>query len=176
MYKVFVNNTLYLCIVIIYSQMYRHLRQNLIQMKPSKLVILTTVFGLFLFITSCGNSAQKVEKAEENVVEAEENLQEAQDEYKADIEQFRLMTNEKIAANERAIAEYNAKLAKEKKTMSAEIKEEIAALEVKNNNLKMKIGEYTDNGKENWEAFKTEFGKDMDDLGTSISNIGKKNQ
>ena len=86
------------------------------------------------------------------------------------------MTNEKIAANERAIAEYNAKLAKEKKTMSAEIKEEIAALEVKNNNLKMKIGEYTDNGKENWEAFKTEFGKDMDDLGTSISNIGKKNQ
>ena len=47
--------------------MYRHLRQNLIQMKPSKLVILTTVFGLFLFMTSCGNSAQKGEKAEENV-------------------------------------------------------------------------------------------------------------
>lgn len=145
-------------------------------MKPSKLLILTSFLGLFLIIVGCGNSAQKVEKAEENVVEAEQDLEEAKDEYKSDMEQYRLMTAEKIAANERAIADYNNSLARDKRAVTAEIKEEIAELEAKNNKLKMKIGEYTDNGKDNWESFKTEFNRDMDDLGTSISNIGRDNK
>lgn len=40
--------------------------------------------------------------------------------------------------------------------------------------MKKKMDEYRVEGKDKWELFKTEFGKDMDELGESISNFGKK--
>ena len=48
---------------------------------------------------SCNSSAEKVEKAEDEVKVANENLDEANSEYLADIEKFRLETNEKIDEN-----------------------------------------------------------------------------
>lgn len=49
-------------------------------MKSSKVLTLLTVFGFFLFLTSCDNAAKKVDNAEENVLEAEKDLQNAQEE------------------------------------------------------------------------------------------------
>ena len=124
--------------------------------------------------TSCDNAAQKVVKAEENVVDAEKDLQMAEEEYLADVEHYKLLSAEKIAANDRSIAEFNARIEQEKKEVRADYKAKIKSLETKNSDMKKKMDEYRVEGKDKWELFKTEFGKDMDELGESISNFGKK--
>jgi hypothetical protein len=143
-------------------------------MKSSKVLALFTVLGFFLFLTSCDTGAKKVDNAQENVVEAEKDLQEAKEEYVADMENYRMLTAEKIAANEKSIAEFNARVETEKKEVRADYKQKITELEQKNSDMKRKLDNYQEEGKENWEIFKTEFGKDMDNLGESISNFGKK--
>jgi len=143
-------------------------------MKSSKLLFLFTMLGIFFMFTSCDNAAQKVVKAEENVVDAEKDLQMAEEEYLADVEQYKLLSAEKIAANDRSIAEFNARIEQEKKEVRADYKAKIKSLETKNSDMKKKMYEYRVEGKDKWELFKTEFGKDMDELGESISNFGKK--
>ncbi len=143
-------------------------------MKSSKLLFLFTMLGIFFMFTSCDNAAQKVVKAEENVVDAEKDLQMAEEEYLADVEQYKLLSAEKIAANDRSIAEFNARIEQEKKEVRADYKAKIKSLETKNSDMKKKMYDYRVEGKDNWELFKTEFGKDMDELGESISNFGKK--
>ena len=143
-------------------------------MKSSKLLFLFTMLGIFFMFTSCDNAAQKVVKAEENVVDAEKDLQMAEKEYLADVEQYKLLSAEKIAANDRSIAEFNARIEQEKKEVRADYKAKIKSLETKNSDMKKKMDEYRVEGKDKWELFKTEFGKDMDELGESISNFGKK--
>jgi len=143
-------------------------------MKSSKLLFFFTMLGIFFMFTSCDNAAQKVVKAEENVVDAEKDLQMAEEEYLADVEQYKLLSAEKIAANDRSIAEFNARIEQEKKEVRADYKAKIKSLETKNSDMKKKMDEYRVEGKDKWELFKTEFGKDMDELGESISNFGKK--
>ena len=132
------------------------------------------MLSIFFMFTSCDNAAQKVVKAEENVVDAEKDLQMAEEEYLADVEQYKLLSAEKIAANDRSIAEFNARIEQEKKEVRADYKAKIKSLEIKNSDMKKKMDEYRVEGKDKWELFKTEFGKDMDELGESISNFGKK--
>ena len=132
------------------------------------------MLSIFFMFTSCDNAAQKVVKAEENVVDAEKDLQMAEKEYLADVEQYKLLSAEKIAANDRSIAEFNARIEQEKKEVRADYKAKIKSLETKNSDMKKKMDEYRVEGKDKWELFKTEFGKDMDELGESISNFGKK--
>ena len=143
-------------------------------MKSLKLLVLFTMLGIFFMFTSCDNAAQKVVKAEENVVDAEKDLQMAEEEYLADVEQYKLLSAEKIAANDRSIAEFNARIEQEKKEVRADYKAKIKSLETKNSDMRKKMDEYRVEGKDKWELFKTEFGKDMDELGESISNFGKK--
>jgi hypothetical protein len=142
-------------------------------MKSSKFLSLILVVGFFLLHISCDNAAQKVVKAEENVVDAEKDLQMAQEEYLADVMEYRLLSAEKIAANEKSIADFNARIDKEKKSVSADYRAAIKELEQKNSDMKKKMEDYQENGKEKWDLFKAEFGKDMDALGESISNFGK---
>lgn len=156
--------------------MYRHLRKILFKMKLPKLFILCTVFGFLLLQTSCDNTAQKVVKAEENVVEAEKDLQSAEADYLADVEQYRILSAEKIAANDKSIAEFNARIEREKKDVRAEYKAKIKELEQKNSDMKKKMDDYKVEGKDQWEIFKTEFSRDMDELGTALSNITVKNK
>ena len=119
------------------------------------------MLGIFFMFTSCDNAAQKVVKAEENVVDAEKDLQMAEEEYLADVEQYKLLSAEKIAANDRSIAEFNARIEQEKKEVRADYKAKIKSLETKNSDMKKKMDEYRVEGKDKWELFKTEFGKDM---------------
>ena len=142
-------------------------------MKSLKILSLFLVFGFFLLHTSCDNAAQKVVKAEDNVVDAEKDLQMAQEEYLADIKEYKMLSAEKIAANDKSFEEFNARIEKEKKTVSADYKAKIKELEQKNSDMKKKMDDYQVDGKEKWELFKAEFGRDMDALGESITNFGK---
>jgi len=126
-------------------------------------------------VTSCNTSADRVENAQENVIQANKDLDQANQEYLADIENYRVETASRIAANEQAIADFNAGLEHERKAVRAEHKRKIAELEQKNREMKMKMDNYKEEGKENWEKFKTEFSHDMDELGKAFKNLTVKN-
>ena len=105
-------------------------------------------------LISCNSSAEKVEKAEDEVKVANENLDEA---------------------NAKSIADFNARIATDKKEAKAEYKEKIAALELKNTYMKRKIADYKGDGKDGWAKFKEEFNHDMDELGKALKDFTIKN-
>ena len=83
--------------------------------------------------------------------------------YKADVEA-------KIDANEKSIAELNAKINKPGKLLDKVRAERIEALEQRNRDLRLKITAYETN-KTDWEKFKEEVNHDLDELGKAINDI-----
>ena len=144
-------------------------------MKKSILALAACTFIAGAILTSCNTPAEKVENAQENVIQANKDLDQANQVYLADIENYRLETAKRIAANEQAIAEFNAGIEHEKKAVRAEHKKKIAELEQKNREMKKKLADYKAEGKEKWEIFKAEFSHDMDNLGKAFKNITVKN-
>jgi phosphoenolpyruvate-protein kinase (PTS system EI component) len=129
-----------------------------------KKIMITTIAGTLLsaaILTSCNSPAKKVENAQENVTEAKEDLAEANKEYREDMEKYRLETAEKIEANNKSLAEFNDRIKSQKMTAQADYKK--------------KIAEHNADGKENWENFKTEFNRDMEELGKAFKDLTVKN-
>jgi preprotein translocase subunit SecF len=159
------------------SQMFRHFRkQNTLKMKKSIWSLSVFVFAASIIFTSCDTPAQKVENAESNVVEAKEELVQAQQDYLADVESYKQQTAEKIAANKQSIAEFNARAEAEKKEVQADYKAKIAELEKKNNDLKLKLDTYKVESKSQWETFKIEFSREMDQIAATLKDLtAKKN-
>ena len=131
--------------------------------------VLTCLAGGLL--TRCNTSAQKVENAQNNVDAAESDLDEANQEYLAEIENYRKEAAEKLAANNQSIADFNNRMENEKAEVRADYKRKIAVIEKKNTDLKKKLDDYKAEGKEQWEKFKSEFGRDMDELGQAFKNL-----
>lgn len=140
-----------------------------------------------MITSSCNTPGEKVENAQQNVQEAKkdakENVQEAQadldkakKEYMEDVNNYRREMSDKFVANERSIAEFNAKIANEKKSAKIEYQKRIAELEQKNNNMKRKMDDYKVDTRENWESFKREFNSDMDNLGKSFKDFTVNNK
>jgi hypothetical protein len=132
-----------------------------------------TITGLT--ITSCNTPAQKVEIAQNTVNEAEQNLNEANQAYLADIEKFRKEADDRIALNNKSIAEFNTRMESEKADAKADYKKKIREIEKRNTDLKKKMDDYKAESKDQWDKFKTEFSKDMEELGQAFKNITIKN-
>ena len=140
-------------------------------MKKSILAIALCTFTTGVILTSCSTSAERVEKAEKNVIDANKDLEKANAEYLVDIENYKMVISEKIAANQKRVDAFNERISKEKKEARADYKKKIAELEQKNSDMKKKLDDYKAEGKEKWEAFKTEFSRDMDELGNALKNV-----
>lgn len=102
-------------------------------------------------------------------------MEEATDDYQAEVAKYKIETADKIAANEKSIAEFNTRISTEKKEAREDYKKKIADLEAKNSDLKMKMDTYKADSKENWEKFKVEFSRDMDELGQAFKDLTVKN-
>ncbi|HEY9219953.1 MAG TPA: hypothetical protein VIO43_00075 [Lutibacter sp.] len=126
--------------------------------------------------TSCNTAAEKVNKAEDKSIKADEDFNIAKEEYLADVENFKKEITAKIDANNQMIASFKVKIATSKKDAQVYYQEQIAELEQKNIAMKQKLDAYEISGKDNWETFKTEFNKDMDDLGEAFKNFTVKNE
>ncbi len=135
--------------------------------------ILLVAFALF---SGCQSSEKKVDEAQEDVTEANKALDEANAEYLADIEAYRREKADAIAANDSSIVALKAKIANEKKDVKADYEKKITELEQKNKDLKVKMDDYKDEGKENWESFKREFNHDMDELGNALKDLTVNNK
>ena len=126
-------------------------------------------------VLSCVSSKKKVSNAEANVAEAQKDLDKANEEYRADMVIYRKETSEKIVANDQSIREFKEKIADVNEDTNNKYQQKIAELKLKNNELKKKMDDYKDDGKQNWEKFKTEFSHDMDELGKAFKGITVKN-
>jgi len=140
-------------------------------MKKSILMLAAFTFMTGAILTSCNTSAEKVENAEKKVMEANQDLDNANIEYLADVEKYRKETEEKIAANNKSITEFKARIALEKKDAQVAYSQKVTVLEQKNSDLKKKMDVFKAESKEQWENFKVEFSKDMDELGTAFGNF-----
>lgn len=145
-------------------------------MKKLIFTLSATILLTGAIFTSCNTAAEKVDRAEDKLIKADENFNTAKDEYLADIEKFKKETNAKIDANNLTIADFKLKIATSKKDAQVYYQEQIAILEQKNIAMKQKLDAYEESGKDNWESFKTEFNKDMNDLGEAFKNFTVKNE
>ena len=110
--------------------------------------------------------------AKEDVGIANQELNQA---LKDSIQDFRKKTEEQLIANEKSLALYKEKIAKENKEYKAEYEKEWAKLNEKNKEMKARLENYNEEKDGNWEKFKTEFNSDMKDLGNAFKNLTIKN-
>ncbi|MFL5727872.1 MAG: hypothetical protein ACJ75J_00175 [Cytophagaceae bacterium] len=122
-------------------------------------------------ISGCSNSAENVQKAQDNVKNANQDLDIANKEYLADVEAYRKEAAAKIAANEKSIAEFKARKQADKNAAKADYDLEVAALERKNSDMKKQLDDYQFQGAEKWDLFKSEFSHGMDELGKAFKDL-----
>lgn len=144
-------------------------------MKKTILMLTASLLITGGIVTGCNTPAEKVEKAQQEVDEANNKLDKVTDEYQADIAKYRLEATERIAANEKSIAEFNARIDDQKKVAKADYTIKIAELEKKNTDMKKKMDDYKEDGKDKWEKFKLEFNHDLEELGKAFKDLTVKN-
>lgn len=141
-------------------------------LRTATLILILIV--LLAWTAGCKKSAdQKLADArlQENI--AEQNVEEARSTADAvnEWQTFKDEQEAKIAANEKIIDEYKVKMTNTKGKLLATYDKKIDELEAKNKELKTKLNEYSDEGKDAWEKFKSEFDRDINDLGTALKNF-----
>lgn len=147
-------------------------------MKNTFLALTVAVFMAGTMLTGCQSSANKVENAEDKLQEAEGevldaklDLNKAINDSVTEYQIFKKEAEEKIIAQEKSIAEFKARIAKEKMENRAKYEKKLAELEQKNSDLKKKLDDYKDEGQSKWENFKAEFNSDMDKIGKAIKDL-----
>jgi phosphoenolpyruvate-protein kinase (PTS system EI component) len=143
-------------------------------MKNSIILLSVLLLAGASIFQSCESSAEKVKEENENVQEANKDLEEAKKEYEADVMKFKEEQLVAISENEKSIQDFKMKIASDKKA-SAEYKDEIVNLEMKNQMLSQKMDGYKGQSKENWEAFKAEYKHDMESFGNAFRDLTTKN-
>jgi signal transduction protein with GAF and PtsI domain len=126
-------------------------------------------------LSGCNSTTSKVENAEKDVQKEKEDVVKANENLRLEIENYRKETAAKIDGNDLRIAEVRAQAEKDKTAMKAEVKTQIADLEKKNIELRTKLNDYQSDKQEDWDNFKNELNHDIDELGNSLRDFGKKN-
>jgi predicted nucleic acid-binding Zn-ribbon protein len=137
--------------------------------KTIKLATVAIIAGAML--SACQTSAQKVEKAEKAALEAQQNLNAAVRDSISEYMQFKKASEEKINSHDKSIAEFKARVAKDKKVNRAKYEKKLAELDKKSSDAKKKLADFKETSKEEWEKFKTEFNHDMDELVNALKNF-----
>jgi hypothetical protein len=126
-------------------------------------------------LTNCNSPARKkVEAQTEEDANKNDFPRAKEEEYIADIDRFRKEIDDKITANKQSIAGLKSRLKDQK--AASDYKKKIYDLAQKNNDIKKRMDEYTVEGKEKWDKFKTEINHDMDELTRSLNGLTNKRQ
>ena len=144
-------------------------------MKNKIITLAVTTFIAGTLITGCQSSSAKIENAEDKVVEAKQNVTEAKQELsqaiKDSIQLFKKESDDRISANEKSIAEFRMRIHRENVENRAIYEKNIAELERKNRDMRIRLEEFRDDGKESWMSFRAEFRHDMDELGKAFKGF-----
>lgn len=145
-------------------------------MKKKFLILAVTGLMTGSLYTACNSPEKKVENASENVVEAQQDLDQAEREYAEEWGKFKSEYQLQIQTNENDIAGYR-ELEKMDPAYRTKYSVRIDELEAKNTELKDRINKYeSEKRRDNWEEFKAEFKRDMDELGAALKDFGKDNK
>jgi hypothetical protein len=87
---------------------------------------------------------------------------------------FKNATAAKIKANEALISDLRQQVKKTNRRYDAAYLDNIAIIEKRNADLLFKINNYKED-KDDWENFKTDFNRDMDELNKSLDSLNMKN-
>jgi outer membrane murein-binding lipoprotein Lpp len=142
------------------------------------LAITTVIAGTML--TGCQSSSAKVEDAQEKVQNAQEQVASAQEELnqaiKDSIQQFKKESEARIIANEKSIADFRARIAREGKESRVRYEQRLAELEQQNRDMKMRLENFNEEQKDKWESFRVKFNEDMEKQGKAFRDFwsGKK--
>jgi hypothetical protein len=140
-------------------------------MKKSILLI-TTITIMFAFVVqSCDRPDNQMERAQTDLIEAERDLDIAQSEVEADVQIFRQEVANDIRENNLAIADIKSKIQVEDAERRAALEVRIAEIERNSSDLKRQIDNYRITNRDNWDDFKDQFSKDMNDLGDSLDDF-----
>jgi chromosome segregation ATPase len=140
---------------------------------------LLSVTLLLFTAVGCKTAAEKEADAANNVENAKEDLSNAKKETiteaqtQASDAEWKIFKNNAettIKNNEIRIAALRVKMTKSGQKLDAEYAKKIDAMQTQNQTLKARIDKY-DKERSNWSAFKTEFGKDMDELGQALAGF-----
>lgn len=135
-------------------------------MTKSILLLVAVNFILAATILSCNAPVKNVQQ---NVNEENIDLDEINQEYLTDIEHYRNETSKKIESNSHNITEFKSKIDAEKEACKYDYRHSIFELELYNSYMKKKLCDYKPEGKKNWQIFKKEFTRQMDELDTEFA-------
>ena len=134
-------------------------------MRKTIYALATAVFLAGTMLTGCQSSAENAvyeennkQAEKENILAAKQDLFQAHQDSITEYQKFRLEYDERIIANEKTLADYQARIANENKENRAPHEKRLALLEQKNNDLKQKLSNYYEDGKDAWGSFKFKFG------------------
>lgn len=91
-------------------------------------------------------------------------------------EAFKVRTDSTIIRNEMRIAELKNKMTETGKSIDSTYQIKIDLLQEKNEEMKIKLDDYSNDATQNWDSFKTEFNHDMDELKVALKNFAVKNK
>jgi len=152
-------------------------------MKKIVFTLAATAFFAGILFTSCNSPSQKIENAEQDVLDAKEavidarsDLNVARQDSVTEFQQFKTEFQNKISANEKSIAGLKLSIADESRENKVLYEKKIAELEERNNDMKIKLAEYKEGETDQWQTFKSEFKRDMDELGKAFSDFTVNNK
>lgn len=140
-------------------------------MKKSIGIISASVIFLAFFLASCTTASEEVANAEENVIEAEEELEESNEAYRKEMRAYKERTAVQFDANEKSLKDFQLRIAEQKGEAKTDYEKKIAELNNKNSDLKRRMEDFRSDSQSSWEIFKSEFGRDMDELGKSFRDF-----
>lgn len=143
-------------------------------MKKS-VIFLFTAFAIAIAGTGCSQQAEKVDAAKAKLEAAEHELEKAKEDFNTEYEKFKIEADKQVSENESLIANLKERSKKMKTDSKIQYEKTIADLEKRNETLKAKIKNYTNERNEKWETFKREFNHDANELGQSLKDLVKNN-
>jgi hypothetical protein len=114
---------------------------------------------------------ENLKEEKKDVVVAKQDLKVAQ---KDSISEYQKLTKEsevKFKSNEKCIADLRAAITKNNSKAQATDQKKVSLLEEKNNNLRKELADYKVLGQTQFNTFKTEFNRDLDQLAKELKDF-----
>jgi hypothetical protein len=143
-------------------------------MKNNFIAIAVMGFMAGTLLTGCDKTPeQKLEANKESIGQAKQDTTAARAERAKEWQAFKTESELQIAANEKRIDAYEAKMGKAGPKAKAKYSKEVTELKKKNHELKEKLEDYKDGDQTKWQEFKTNFKADMDAVGKTMKDLFK---
>jgi hypothetical protein len=122
---------------------------------------------------NCNNPGPQT-KSENEASDTTKNIDTTNIKYTKDMETYKKQMSDTLTSIDTAISKFREKMKKEGKEAKIEYNKGIAELDQRGKELRKKLEEYKEKGKEKWDVFKTDFTKDMDTLSKQLKDLTSK--